>query len=258
MMRAMIGAAVIAAAAMPAGATAQTVTLEQLARRIDALERENAELKAEVGRLAGTSPQPGAPAAPAEPSAAPPAMTAAVSPALPLPGARDPWEGPYVGIHVGLAGTRYRIEADPPRQLSPDGMTYGGQFGWRWQNGALVTGLELEVSAPNGQDGTFPFSTTFDTTLHGRIKGQLGVAHGPLLLYATGGLQVSRVHILDPGGAGISQSGFLYGVGAAARLGSRVALELEAVQADLGLIPNVAAVSNRSRTLNLRLNYQLP
>jgi hypothetical protein len=30
------------------------------------------------------------------------------------------------------------------------------------------------------------------------------------------------------------------------------------VQADLGLIPNVAAVSNRSRTLNLRLNYQLP
>ena len=78
-------------------AWSQPITIEDLARRVEALEQENASLRQEVERLSGAR---------GAVSASPPATVATVpdrAPAdAPAPPDADPWEGAYFGLNAGM------------------------------------------------------------------------------------------------------------------------------------------------------------
>ena len=234
---------------VPSAAAAQSVTLEQLAQRVEALERENAVLKQEMARLRPT---------PAGSAVPPPAAAVAVA-AAPAPPSHPigSWTGPYLGVNAGVAESRYRGSpvVGSPRGRS-SGVTWGAQLGWRWQSGSLVAGIELEASFPQGQDVTFfPANPVrYDTDVAGRAKGQIGIALGRVLLYGTAGVQVSAFNIdREPDAPPMNVTGLLFGGGLAARILPHMSAEIEATQTDLGTLPNTL-VASRARSVVLRLN----
>lgn len=94
---------------------------------------------------------------------------------------------PYYGVSLGA---------------KPHGAIYGGQIGYNWQmNSGFVLGLEADLS------GFFQMSDTrthvestdyFQTSqtkydLLGTVRGRLGYAWGPALLYVTGGFAWANV-----------------------------------------------------------------
>lgn len=262
--------AVAAAVALiwPTSLFSQPVSLDDLARRVEALERENASLRAEVARLAGRGTEtrmgPQAAAASSRPASAEGAEEPAAAPS---------WDGAYVGINGGVTEARYRYQSfdiTPDQRASATGAAFGAQLGRRWQDGNLVAGLELEASFPLDQDANLSLGTStlrsFDTRLNGRLKGQLGLALGRIMVYGTAGLQVSNIRFSSPrvppaqgttyrdGNA----PGFLYGIGFAARISPSLSLEIEATEADLGLVPGTNTVSADNRAITVRLNQRFP
>jgi len=131
------------------------------------------------------------------------------------------WAGFYAGLNVGYGWAA----ADPkltsavnfnpgaiPLQipfeiaLSRKGVIGGGQFGYNWQSGNIVAGLEADIqgSAVHGSGSYFytgflgglPISNTVDSSIDwfGTVRGRLGVTLQPsFLLYATGGLAYGGV-----------------------------------------------------------------
>ena len=59
------------------------------------------------------------------------------------------WTGFYLGIHGGYGWGHDSIDADisPFSNPSPKGGVFGGQAGYNWQYGNIVTGLEIDASA---------------------------------------------------------------------------------------------------------------
>jgi outer membrane immunogenic protein len=160
------------------------------------------------------------------------------------------WTGLYVGAHAGYGWWR-----DPGNELTGGGVIgditgqggLGGfQAGANWQRGALVGGLEIDLSATNirGQNGsTAPVAgggSETDTSgehvrLLGSARARLGYLVWPsTLLYATGGLAWNQINGLSgfslstvPGSfdANTSSSpawlfGWVAGLGAEQRIGS--------------------------------------
>jgi outer membrane immunogenic protein len=159
------------------------------------------------------------------------------------------WSGFYVGAHVGYgwdpatavvtpAGLLAALGLDnqgatPPFSLrvAPDGWNGGIQFGYNWQVGTWVFGLEADASftnmketasggflldtddapAPAGGDdvivtGVARLSQKIDA--FGTVRGRVGYAANTLLLYVTGGLAWSHVETtLSIGNIGLSGGG---------------------------------------------------
>lgn len=262
---------------VPTPAFAQSLTLEQVARRLEALERENAALRQDLARLLART----ADAGPPEHDAAAPSAVPQAAAAVPLGRASATataakvraWDGAYLGINVGLAEARYTyhsLDISPGGNAKASGIAFGAQLGRRWQSGAVVMGVELEASFPQGQNADLlPGSASpipFDTRITGRIKGQLGFATGPVLAYGTVGLQLSNVRFGSakvPPATGFAfregnAAGFLFGLGLATRMSDGLSIEIEATQANLGLLPGTNTVSGRSRAVALRLSQELP
>jgi outer membrane immunogenic protein len=134
------------------------------------------------------------------------------------------WTGWYVGTNVGygwgrdsqdpfcitpagvLGGTGCTIL--PENNLSPQGWLGGGQFGFNYQAGVWVLGLEADIQAAKIEDstslaGTFPTvggGTAAATLLasqsidwFGTVRGRVGWTFDRALIYATGGLIYGRV-----------------------------------------------------------------
>jgi outer membrane immunogenic protein len=123
------------------------------------------------------------------------------------------WAGFYIGGHGG-----YGWKDDPfsftVTSLDPAavvngfksrGWVGGGHFGYNWQYGAMVGGLELDVSATGIRgssatavavtaNGTFSEFVGHDVKLVGSARGRLGWApNSDWLVYGTGGLGWERV-----------------------------------------------------------------
>lgn len=253
-----------------ASAKAQTVTLEELARRVEALERENAALRAQVEQMA--SPPATAPVQQAPATA--PAPTAPVHVEHPA----EPWDHAYVGINGGYLKFRQRARPDAiDRVLTSHGVSFGAQVGRRWQSGSLVTGLELEgnfpidaktvtvINATRGRGSVEQLPVSEDElTARARIKGSIGFSSGSFLGYGVAGLEVSRVLFRQNSFANVPNDrefttrtferyhpGFVFGLGAAYKL-SGITLELEATRSSLG------NGVGRSDSVILRLNQAIP
>jgi outer membrane immunogenic protein len=127
------------------------------------------------------------------------------------------WTGLYIGGHAGYGWSAHDISvAHPcpaclPPLYQPDafagsgavdskGFIGGGQIGADKQFGPLVLGVALDVSKGTGE-GSHTFRMDYDTDWavqskvdwFGSARARIGLANGPLLLYATGGVAWAKV-----------------------------------------------------------------
>ena len=126
--------------------------------------------------------------------------------------AQSSWSGFYVGAHAGYGWGDMNVDlstssgavhyndhfAKPDETLNGgDGWLGGFQIGVNKQSGNIVAGIEADVSWTD-MDGEGRYTTqhphyaTWDIKskleMFGTMRGRLGVATGPVLVYATGGL----------------------------------------------------------------------
>jgi outer membrane immunogenic protein len=115
------------------------------------------------------------------------------------------WTGFYIGGNVGASWTDNSASYS---QVSGNGAFStgfsdtsaigGGQIGFNWQRGPLVIGLEADIAgrSSSSADARFPFGgDAIDEVVLsqrenwlGTVRPRVGVAWGPVLVYATGGL----------------------------------------------------------------------
>ncbi len=119
------------------------------------------------------------------PAKAPAPMMAPVAVWIPI------WSGFYAGVNAGYGWASVGT-ADVSDSLT--GAIGGGQIGYNWQTGALVLGVEgdMQASGQRRSDTAVVGGTTY--TLDQKIpwfatlRGRIGYAAGPWLIYGTGGV----------------------------------------------------------------------
>jgi outer membrane immunogenic protein len=203
-----------------------------------------------------------------------------------LTGERD-WAGAYGGLTLGAIrsdGEAVRGDFDgaviiydvenglfPPRiDGSESSILLGGLLGYNIQRGALLTGIELDLSLLNhdarhdfsrvdASDGPFPFepwpfsgvetNTSYETEFGflSTLRLRAGYAQGPNLVYLTGGLAAGQVRnrlglaLPNFGEGGYSNSwsqsgirlGYAIGAGYERSLSQRMSARVEFVHFDL-------------------------
>ena len=121
------------------------------------------------------------------------------------------WSGWFAGVNGGgwLANTQdihyFAVGAglfDTGTGFNGSGGFGGGQIGFNWQQGRLVYGLEADIQGA-GIQSNFGQVSAPGNVIAGRIKneldffgtvrGRVGYAFGPTLLYATGGFAYGDV-----------------------------------------------------------------
>src|SRR5581483_464326 len=124
---------------------------------------------------------------------------AADLPAGPSPDVRAPaqvvaysWSGFYAGFNAGYGWGRVSDPTDTFHD-NLDGFVGGGQVGANIQNGAFVGGIEADFQGTtqrntfNGTLAGIAFSIERSVPWFGTVRGRLGGAFGPHLIYLTGG-----------------------------------------------------------------------
>jgi outer membrane immunogenic protein len=99
------------------------------------------------------------------------------------------WEGAYVGVNGGYGWSNSNF-------TEPDGAFGGGQIGYNWQRDRFVFGVEGDIQASdinaNADFGGFGNART-DIDWFSTVRGRLGIAQGPWLLYGTGGVAFADI-----------------------------------------------------------------
>ncbi|MEW6639063.1 MAG: outer membrane protein [Pseudomonadota bacterium] len=200
------------------------------------------------------------------------------------------WTGLYLGGHLsanaahgpstlGFDNTVFNESTFAARALGG-----GLQAGANWQAGALVLGAEADVQlAHQSQHDCFDFclakqSVDLTTRLpwFATLRGRIGYAAGPLLIYGTAGAALGRVEVdhaaFDGMPAGTdrfrdTRTGWVAGGGLEAALSERWSAKAEYLYLDLGRIsgdvPGLEGgtenirVALRNHTARIGLNYRL-
>jgi outer membrane immunogenic protein len=108
------------------------------------------------------------------------------------------WSGFYIGVNGGWGWSAHNdvyATADTAG-LQPEGGFGGGQIGYNWQSGQLVFGVEADIQGSGIGDKRpvlGPINLNSDLDWFGTVRGRLGYASGPLLLYATGGFAYGEI-----------------------------------------------------------------
>jgi outer membrane immunogenic protein len=104
------------------------------------------------------------------------------------------WTGFYIGVNAGYgwsdSSDKFALTATGFHGLEPEGGFGGGQIGYNWQSANLVLGVEADIQGSGIEDkATDAIGNIFKSRLDyfGTVRGRLGYAFGPSLLYATGG-----------------------------------------------------------------------
>lgn len=201
------------------------------------------------------------------------------------------WTGFYVGGTVGGAWTRSdtslnvdnsgglyvpgdipSINAFGTNSLNGSNFIFGGKLGYNQQWGALVLGLEGDLSYfhfnktvnvagnpfPSFAAGNATLSENVSTNWLATVRPRLGYAFDRALLYVTGGLAVANVKFSDnyvgfsPGGAGLefesssvsrTKAGWSVGVGADYALTNNWIVSAEYLHVDLGSVSTSGLVT---------------
>ena len=174
------------------------------------------------------------------------------------------WSGFSIGVHAGygfegsgdqtnLTDTLGFID-HAFNSVTTEGGFAGVSFARDWQSGNIVYGIVVDISASNFKGFSIPDGNTdndgFETKIDwfGTVRGKLGYASGPYLLYATGGLAYGRVKAtqgdvdppgnFDPGTGFVSgketRVGWAAGGGVDVAVGSNLILGVEYLYVDLG------------------------
>lgn len=104
------------------------------------------------------------------------------------------WQGLYFGVNAGYGwGNDNSASYDGPGggagSLSPSGWYGGGQVGYNAQFNWLVLGLEADLQGADINDSSSMGFTNVQTDIDwfSTIRGRVGYAAGPTLIYFTGG-----------------------------------------------------------------------
>jgi outer membrane immunogenic protein len=83
----------------------------------------------------------------------------------------------------------------PPISTEPDGAFGGGQLGYNWQRDRFLFGVEGDLQASDinaSKDVAFGNAAT-DIDWFSTVRGRVGIAAGPWLLYGTGGVAFADI-----------------------------------------------------------------
>jgi outer membrane immunogenic protein len=125
------------------------------------------------------------------------------------------WSGLYIGVHAGYGWSDLDwTEGGTTVGDSGDGWVGGGQIGYNWQRGALVFGVEADISG-SGLDGSIACPNPADACAHdvnwlASVRGRLGVTGNGnrTLFYATAGGAWADVDYTASGRPGFSDRHF--------------------------------------------------
>ncbi len=137
------------------------------------------------------------------------------------------WAGPYLGATLG-----YEWGSVSNSPTKPKGIVGGATAGYNMQSGAVVFGLEGDISATGADDrfATYKFSNPW----FGTVRGRLGYAFNNVLLYGTAGLAFGS---LEAEANGLQQSqtsvGWTAGVGAEVGIYQNWTAKIEYLYVDL-------------------------
>lgn len=118
------------------------------------------------------------------------------------------WSGFYVGANGGWGGTRNdwnlltAAGPLPEGRTTGSGATAGGQFGYRWQTGPVVFGVEAQgnwahLAGRNTSLAAAGVDNRSNLDAFGLFTGQIGYAFDNVLLYAKGGAAVTDTRYTD-------------------------------------------------------------
>ena len=202
------------------------------------------------------------------------AVKAPVAPVVAVHG----WTGLYVGLNAGgvwgNTDIDYRasdfgfsgpagaalLNSVASGKVESSGFTAGGQIGYNYQFGRTVLGVEADLQYTDLSGSRFvsltvppalggPLIDTFSQSMSSKwlstLRGRLGFANGPWLLYATGGLAVAEVSYTDVGffpflpstnaaSRTETRAGWTIGAGAEWMFGSNWSVKAEYLYVDLG------------------------
>jgi outer membrane immunogenic protein len=202
--------------------------------------------------------------------------------------ASNTWTGAYVGASAGGAwGSSAQHDDITVTSIGPldgryhiSGPVVGGGFGYNWQNGPWVAGLETDLSWANiSGSGTclpapgHPCGTKVESL--GTVRGRLGMAFGgtpaysgmptkvaPVatrgtLVYLTGGFAYGDVHAWDsltPSSGSKTYTGWTVGAGIEWALQGNWSAKLEYLYVDLGKKDLFEAAPGFPETVSAKLN----
>jgi opacity protein-like surface antigen len=188
------------------------------------------------------------------------------------------WAGAYFGVHGGGIRDRGGVTTRGTAAVNDsinlgnvarfldagsEGAIFGGQFGYSWQVGSWVVGLEADASVLSARGratvtrdavdfGGVPIGVLVTTSAEHNIdflstfRGRAGMAFGDLLVYGTAGLAVGHIELdgsirpnpaLNPtyvGSRSLFMAGYAVGGGIELALGDQFSIRGEYLHYDLG------------------------
>jgi outer membrane immunogenic protein len=174
------------------------------------------------------------------------------------------WAGFYIGVNAGAAWNHAEFTAlglvgglqpfgfpNGTKYWSPDkaGFTGGGQVGYNFQSGGFVYGVEADLNFVSNKASVTQAAVTIVPTLTsttkldwmGTVRGRLGVALSPTLIYVTGGWAfahfedtVTTPGVTIPANVSKTRSGWTAGGGIEHMFARNWTAKIEALYADFG------------------------
>jgi len=144
------------------------------------------------------------------------------------------WAGPYAGVHAGYGFSGRVRDTTAGNTIGTDGWLGGVFGGYNFQQGAIVYGLEADVSV-SGVRGTNA-GTTARSQVDGSLRARAGVAvTDDVLAYVTAGGAAERLRVSNAGGADTeTMLGYTVGGGVDAKLTDQVFGRVEYRYTDYG------------------------
>jgi outer membrane immunogenic protein len=172
-------------------------------------------------------------------------MAADLAVKAPPPGAMpvylSDWAGFYVGINGGGGWGRTSFDFSTVDNTTTSGGLFGGHFGYNWQYGSVVAGVEADFDGADLKK-TDAFGLEQKTDELASARGRVGYLFVPnLLAYGTGGLGWGHTALTDTNGtftgvtgssAAVSQFGWVAGAGLEYKLVDHVLLRAEYLHYD--------------------------
>jgi len=183
-------------------------------------------------------------------------------PAAPVVQYEEPaiWEGAYIGVNGGYGWSNSNF-------TEPEGGFGGGQLGYNWQRGRFVFGVEGDFQGGDiGGTAFDQFGDVADSDVNwfSTVRGRLGFANGPLLVYGTGGVAFAdidnTIHFSDGSVAKDSgtQTGYAVGGGLEWAFAPNWSAKAEYLYVGMGdtTLSSGDRVNNDFQTVRVGLNYK--
>jgi outer membrane immunogenic protein len=178
------------------------------------------------------------------------------------------WSGFYAGLNVGY-GTGTSEWAPLTLDISPKGMTYGATFGYNWQAGSWVYGVEADYNLSNMKGSAscvVVFTCETSNTWFATFRGRVGYAFDRFMPYVTAGgaygnikASINTVPAME---ASESNFGYAFGAGLEYALFGSWTTKVEYLYINLGsfdpsfTVPVANSVSFDASIIRVGLNYK--